>query len=301
MPFGYDLRLMNYICSIAEVGSISRAAGRLNVSQPSLTRQLRDLENRLDTPLFERTGQGVRVTSAGKTFVCRSREILRSVDALDQEVRAVAAGYAGTLRLGFVGSAINGPLGPGIMRLRTELPHAELVLREAFDDRELMSLVRDGDLDIAVHRLPIRDPSLTSSPWASEPLSVFFREDLPLAAPETPLPLSNLEGLDLILWPRGSAPQAYDEVMGLYQRAGAVPRTVATAHTVQTILALVACGVGVAIMADSYRKLRRAGVRSRPLEGCRTTHFITTADRPHPRLVQNALAVLQDTRRARNA
>jgi LysR family transcriptional regulator, benzoate and cis,cis-muconate-responsive activator of ben and cat genes len=292
MPLGYDSRLIRYICAIADTGSISSAAQRLSVSQPTLTRQLGNLERSLGVALFERSPNGVRTTRAGELFLSRGRSILRSAESLDEEMRAVAQGHAGRLRLGFVGSAINGPLAPGIVRLRTEVPQIDLDLREAFDDRVLTEAVRSGDLDLAVHRLPTRDPALTSIPWTRESLSVFFPDNHPLSSDTAPLPLSALRSLDLVMWPRDSAPQAYDEVAGLYQRAGCAPRVVATAHTVQAILALVACRIGVAIMSESYRALRRVGVRNRTLDGYRASHYITVTNRPRPALVERAVAVM---------
>ncbi|WP_405067339.1 LysR substrate-binding domain-containing protein [Kribbella sp. NBC_01510] len=293
MPFAYTLRLLSYVCAIADEGSITAAADRLTISQPSLTRQVRDLERRLGVALLDRTPRGVTLTAAGDVFVARAADILRSVDNLDAEVRAVARGHAGRLRIGFVGSAINGPLGPAIARLRSELPEVELQLRESFDDMSLMAEIKAGDLDLAVHRLPIRAPELLSIPWAQEPLSVFLPDNSPLAADTGPLASEALRNLNLVMWPRESAPQAYDEVMAIYQDLGAVPHCVATAHTVQAILALVAARVGAALMAQSYRSLRRVGVRARPLADYHVTHFITIANGNRSAVLERCLAILQ--------
>ena len=278
MPSGYGLRVLGYAVAIAEEGSISAAARRLHVSQPTLSRQLRALEKRLGVELFTRTGRGLRPTPAGEAMVRRAARVLEEAEAVFDDVRLAERGITGRLTIAFAGSGINGALGDALGRFRHELPQVDLRLVEAFDDEEMSAGVLDGSFDVAVQRLPLPDARLAKRVWTREPLTLFLPATHPLAATSGPVSVSALGETPLVMWPREAAPRAYDEIIALCRRARVVPRTAAVGRTVQTILALVAAGFGAAVMADSYRVLRREGVTPRPLAGTATTlHLVWRA------------------------
>ncbi len=274
MPWRYDLRLLSYLVAIAEEGSVSGAARRLNLSQPTVSRQLRELEQRLGVDLFVRSGRGLTPTTAGAALLQRATRVLAEADALLNDVRLAAQGLTGRLTIGFTASAIHGALGRVLGRFRTELPDVDLRLVEVFDDVELTAGVVDGTFDVSVQRLPIHDTRLAGRAWIREPLSLFLPAAHPLAKRRDPAPVTVLGDLPLILWPREASPRAYDEVLALCTRAGVVPRIGAEARTVQTILALAAAGFGGAVMADSYRVLHREGVVARRLAGTTTVVYL---------------------------
>ncbi len=284
MPEPYGLRHLAYAVAVAEEGSISAAARRLRIGQPTLSRQLRSLEDDLGATLFTRGPRRLEPTPAGRVLVERARLVLREADALGDEVRRARRGEVGRLTIAFAGSAINGPLGAALGRIRRDLPDIELTLAEEFDDSELTAGVRDRRFDVAVQRLPERDPRLESRPWTREPLRVFLPTGHPLAGPaDVPVDPADLGPVPFVMWPRSSAPRAYDEVMALCHRAGVVPDVVAQGRTVQSLLALVANGFGVTVMAESYGVLRRAGTISRVLVGATTTtHLVWRAGDTNP-------------------
>lgn len=189
-----------------------------------------------------------------------------------EDVRLAGRGLSGRLRIAFVGSAINGPLGIALGRIHRELPHVDLRLVEAFDDAEITAGLLGDSYDVGVHRLSVRDPRLHSRIWNREPLTLFLATGHPLST-KRPVPanVSVLRDVPLVMWPRDTAPRAYDEVMGLCHRAGIVPQVGIEGRSVQTILALVAAGFGAAVMAHSYTVLRRQGISTRPLVDTATT------------------------------
>ncbi|HEX4817764.1 MAG TPA: LysR family transcriptional regulator [Nonomuraea sp.] len=273
-----DLRVLGYMVAIAEEGSISAAARRLRLTQPTLSRQLRELERRLGADLFARAGRGLVPTAAGEALLRRAARMLADAEAALHDVRLAAAGKTGRLAVGFAGSGINGVLGDALGRLRTELPDVDLSLVELFDDAEMSAGILDGSLDVAVQRLPVRDARLATRVWAREPLALFLPARHRLARSREPVPVSVLGEVPLVLWPRDAAPHAHDEITSLCHHAGIVPRVGARGRTVQTILALVAAGFGAAVMADSYRVLHREGVATRRLQGTATTlHLVWRA------------------------
>lgn len=267
---------MQYAITVADTGSVSAAARQMRVGQPTLSRQLSDLERNLGVALFDRTSVGATPTPAGQAFLARARRVLAETAAIEDDVRLANEGLTGTLAVAFAASAINGPLAPVLRRLRTELPCLELRLQEVFDDLAMAAGIHAGIYDIAVHRLPLRDPVLRTVPWAREEMSLFLPSQHALAALESPLPLEVLSGLPLVMWEREDSPRAFDEIMAIYQRIEAVPTIAVTARSGQSILALVSAGFGAAIMTDSYRNLGRAGVAARPLAGLSTTIYLTT-------------------------
>ncbi|MES9536583.1 LysR substrate-binding domain-containing protein [Actinomadura sp. NPDC000600] len=282
-----DLRLLGYVVAIAEEGSISGAARRLRLTQPNLSRQLRELERRLGAELFVRAGRGLVPTAAGDALLRRAVRMLADAEAALHDVRLAAEGKTGRLTVGFAGSGINGALGDALGRLRAELPDVDLSLVELFDDTEMSAGILDGSLDVAVQRLPVHDARLATRVWAREPLTLFLPSGHPLARTGEPVPVSVLGEIPLVLWPRESAPRAHDEITAVCHRAGVVPRVGARGRTVQTILALVAAGFGAAVMADSYRVLHREGVTPRRLAGTATTlHLVWRAGDADPLLAR---------------
>jgi DNA-binding transcriptional LysR family regulator len=289
-----ELRMLGYVVAISEEGSISGAARRLGLTQPTLSRQLGELERRLGAELFTREGRGLVPTAAGEALVRRATTVLAEAEAAWEDVRLAAEGRSGRLTVTFAGSGINGPLGGMLGRLRRELPRVVLRLEESFSDTAMSAGVLDGHFDIAVQRLPMRDPRLTAQGWWHEPLTLFLPSGHPLAHGAGPAPLTALGQIPLVLWPREASPQSYDEILALCHQADVTPRVGAEGHSVQTVLALVAAGFGAAVMTDSHRVLRRVGVTARPLAGTNTTlHLVWRTDDHNP-LIERFRTVLAD-------
>ncbi|MFI9358131.1 LysR family transcriptional regulator [Streptomyces lydicus] len=289
-----ELRLLGYAVAIAEEGSISGAARRLHLTQPTLSRQLREMERQLGTKLFVREGRGLAPTAAGQVLVRRAVGVLAEAEAALKDVRLAAQGMTGRLTVTFAGSGINGPLGGALSRVRRELPRVDLQLVESFNDAEMSSGVLEGRFDLAVQRLPMRDARLATQVWWQEPLTLFLPAGHPLAYSPEPAPLTALGQIPLVIWPREVSPRSYDEIIALCHRAGVLPKVAAEGRSVQTLLALVAAKFGAAVLADSHRALRRVGVTPRPLADTSTTlHLVWRAEETDP-LVERMRAVLTD-------
>ncbi|MGX8903847.1 LysR family transcriptional regulator [Streptomyces netropsis] len=284
-----ELRLLRYAVTVADEGSVSAAARRLHLTQPTLSRQLRELEQHMGAALFARDGRTLAPTVAGTALVDRARRILAETGRLHQDVHAAAQGRTGRLTVTFSGSGINGPLGSCLGRLHSELPDLDLRLVESFDDHAMSQGVLDGHYDLAVQRLPLAGSELTATAWWSEPLSVFLPAAHPLAQglARRPADPTILGEIPLVLWPRHVSPRSYDEIIALCHRVGVSPRVAAEGHTVQTLLALVAAGFGAAVLTGSHRALRRTGVTPRLLNHTSTTlHLVHRTDNASPSLTR---------------
>jgi len=257
-----ELRHLRYFVAVAEALSFARAAERLHLSQPPLSRQIRALEDELGTPLFARTKRSVRLTPAGAALLPEARRLLRDADGLKAGARQVAAGEVGALALGFISVAAYNLLPELAPEFRRRHPGVKLALQEATSDVQLPAL-RQAELDVGLVLPPVAEPGLEYAPLLHEPLMAA----LPTGSSggRAPVALASLRDKPFILIPRQVGTSLYDAIVGACQRAGFSPRIEQEAIQMQTIVSLVAAGMGVALVPASLRHLRRTGVTYRPL------------------------------------
>lgn len=245
-----ELRHLKYFVAVAEELHFGRAALRLHISQPPLSQQIKSLEDELGTGLFIRTSRKVELTPAGKALVTRARAMLAMAQAAKDEVGRVAAGLEGVLRLGFVTPAMDGPLPGLIARYRREKPGVRFELKEASSLDQLEGL-RSGELDLAVLRGHGRKlHGLASKPFMRETYVLALPKDHPLAR-EKRLGLAALHGQPFIFFSRAQGPELYDQIMAAFARAGSTPLITQEVLSKRTTLALVAAGLGLALVPES--------------------------------------------------
>jgi len=260
-----ELRQLRYFVAIAEEGSFSRAATRLHISQPPLSTQLRALEEELGSILFARTNRGVSLTPSGQVFYEEVRAILARLESAKARAALAGRGDVGLLAVGFVSIADYGILPPALKSFRTQYPGIEVQLHELTTDAQIREL-RAARLDLGLGLAPVAEPDLE--------FRTLLREALVLAAPaEHPgisgdvVDLRILSKASFIVPPRDIAPGLYDLTISRCQAAGFVPRIVQNARQMQTVIGLVSCGMGVALVPSSVRNLKRTGVRYLKLRG----------------------------------
>ncbi|MEB2519680.1 LysR family transcriptional regulator [Pseudomonas sp. YuFO20] len=171
-----------YFSTVASAGSLARAAERLGVSQPALTKSVQRLERRLGVKLLLRSSRGIELTDAGAAFLVRSRAISRELEVALQEARDVAGGHAGLLRIGATPAAANFALGSLLPRLIKERPAARIYFVSGFSDA-LLDSVANGDVELALLPLPERmDPSLDMLHLLEDDYRVVVNDQHPLAS-----------------------------------------------------------------------------------------------------------------------
>jgi DNA-binding transcriptional LysR family regulator len=258
---GIDLRSLAYLIAVAGEGHFGRAAARLSMAQPPLSVQVRQLEDRLGVTLFERHRRGVVPTAAGRALLRELDGFFPRFAQMLERVRATARGELGTLRIGFVTPAEYSFLPAGIREFRLRHPGIGLTLREMTSDAQFDAL-RDGELDAGFALSPVPHGGLGWKRVLREPLLLAVPAAHPAAraAPGRPLRLERLADLPLLVFPRDKAPGLHDEILGLFARAGLSPSIGQEAIQLQTIVSLVAAGLGVAVVPASLRNLGRKGV-----------------------------------------
>jgi DNA-binding transcriptional LysR family regulator len=261
-----DFRQLRYFIAVAEEKGFSRAAERLHVSQPPLSTHMKDLEAELGVRLLDRTNRGVSLTPAGQVFYDEVRAVLRRLDQARLKAQSAGQGDVGTLSVGFVSIASYGILPPALKRFRERYPKVDVQLHELTTDAQIREL-RAGRLDLGLGLGPIDEPDL-----AFETVS---REDLVVAGPVGhkllkgggSVRLESLSGESFIIPPREVAPGLYDLIISQCRASGFTPRINQHARQMQTVIGLVASGMGFSLVPSSVKNLHRPGVQYRNLRG----------------------------------
>ncbi len=260
----FDLRQLGYFVAVADELHFGRASRNLGIAQPALSQQIKRLERSLGLTLFERTRRSVSLTPAGLLLLPEARELLAHAGRLETLIAGIADGRAGRLAVGFVGSAALAHLPGLIARFRDAWPEVELTLNEMSTNEQLRALAA-GDVDVGCARIPVEH--------AGEQAMLLARERLVLAAPEPlgrdlpdPVPLSALAHAPFIMSPRQLGHSFHDTLLATCLRAGFSPQVVQEAVQMQTIVGLVAAGIGVSLVPESLVNSQRDRVVWRTLE-----------------------------------
>ena len=259
-----ELRHLRYFVAVAEELHFRRAAERLHMSQPPLSQQIRRLEEDVGATLLTRNQRRVELTAAGAAYYARARDILDAVEDAAREARRVQRGEVGRLDVGFVGSAVYSIVPELLRAFRAAYPEVGLRLRELGTSEQLRRL-EDGGLDVGFLRSPGGRPGLTIETVLREPVVVALPDGHRLAA-AAEVRVEELAGEPLVLMTRAGAPGLRDALAPVTEGLGeeAIVQEVAE---MQTVIGLVAAGVGISLVPDSVRALARSGVVYRPLDG----------------------------------
>jgi DNA-binding transcriptional LysR family regulator len=260
-----ELRQLRYFLAIAEEGSFLRAAQRLHVSQPPLSTQIRSLEEELGTHLLVRTNRGVSLTSSGQVFYEEVRGVLGRLEGARRKTLQAHRGDVGVLSVGFVSIADYSILPPALKSFRAQFPLVEVQLHELTTDAQIREL-RAARLDLGLGLAPVQEPDLEYQRILREALVLAAPTDH-LAARDDTIDLRTLSRASFIVPPRDIAPGLYDLTISRCRAAGFAPRIVQNARQMQTVIGLVSCGMGVALVPASVCNLKRTGVAYRRLRG----------------------------------
>jgi DNA-binding transcriptional LysR family regulator len=264
-----ELRHLRYFVAVAEERHFGRAAARLHMAQPPLSQQIKALEAELGVQLLRRTTRKVELTDAGEAYLRRVRALLAGVDEAGLEARSVAAGTIGRLAIGCVGSATYSLLPRLVRGLAAEQPGIDFTFHGEMLVPDQVRSLSDGTVDIALLRPPVHDPELVVSVLRQDRLVVALAADHPLAGRKR-LRVADLERTDLVVHTGRRGSVMHDLVVDLCRGAGFEPRFRAEASETSSLIALVAGGLGAAIVPAPVTGLALAGVVYLPLTGART-------------------------------
>ena len=266
-----DLRHLRYFVAVAEERHFGRAAKRVRIAQPPLSRQIKRLETELGFTLFDRSRRRVELTSAGATLLTHARRVFDAVDLATREAKRASLGETGRIVVGYLSSLAYSGLTELLRAFRTRYPSVEVALRE-LPPAEQIDALKDGRIDVGFVRGPVDDAALTTECVRKEPLVVALPADHPLAT-RGRIALEVLTNEPFVIFPRNRGPAFFDHLMSLCRKAGFTPRIVQEAPQLD-LLSLVAAGFGVAILPSSIRELRRDGLAFREIAGSPSTEVL---------------------------
>ncbi|MDX5629642.1 MULTISPECIES: LysR substrate-binding domain-containing protein [unclassified Brenneria] len=262
-----SLRQLQQFLAVAETMNYHRAAERLNMAQPPLTAAIRNMEDALGVRLFERTHRITGLTAAGEVLQEEARRTLAQMARAETLTRRAGQGLTGSLRIGFVASAVRHRLPAMVAGFSEQHPEVALDLHEATTARQIKDLLEDR-LDIAIVALPVPGyaaSSLALRPLLSSRLVAAVPQDHALAG-ATSLTIGALAGEAWVMFPQSEGPGLYQTIHAACERAGFIPRVAQRAVQMETILGLVAAGLGIALVPEFMQASGWENVAFRPLE-----------------------------------
>ena len=296
-----EFRHLRYFMALADEGNFGRAARRLHISQPPLTRQIRQLEDEFGAQLFERTSKGVDLTEAGHLFREEAARILALAQQAAERTRKAGRGQLGRLDVGIFGSAVLNVIPRLILEFRRCYPEVEVHLHTMTRPEQVVAL-QEGRLTVGFVRVFPDAPEMAVETVLKERLMVAINRDNELSR-HREVAVRAFAGQPLILFPSSPRPSLGDHIVALCHAEGFQPRVAQEVEDVVTSIALVSCGFGICVVPECATRLRLPHVVYRPLKGSEQLIELGCAYRPDDRspILRSFLDVVRQFRSANEA
>lgn len=259
-----DLRQIRYFVATAEELHFRRAANRLGIAQPALSRAIQALETELDVALFVRTNRSVQITTAGRVFLDGAREILALTDRTLEDTRTAHDGRMGALRIGYTDFAIAGALPSLLKHFQERHPRVTLKPRHGVTQTQIQ-LLEEGQLDLGFVTGPIVRDGFDQRVVQSEALQAVVPDSHRLAA-RAGVCIADLAEEDFVHGSSKDWQHFYDYLFPMCRRAGFSPRIVQEAFNTAGILGLVSCGMGVTVLTERVCAALGQGLVAIPID-----------------------------------
>jgi DNA-binding transcriptional LysR family regulator len=283
-----ELRHLRYFVAVAEERHFGHAAERLHIAQPSLSQQIRRLEEELGAALIDRTSRPIHLTTAGAAFLEDAQVTLDQARRTMERGRRAAAGQLGHLSVAAIPWAYNEILPAALHALRGRAPDVSIDLPPAVGDMVDALLKERLDVGFAAFGgLLVRSRALKVESLLEDPMAAIVPAGHPLAE-HAEVSLQDLASQPFVSMARVAAPKLIEEQTALFRKSGLTPNVVQEAPDIHSLLGLIAAGVGVGLHFDSFRRLDRRGLAFIPLEKAPTAPLLIiwreADDRQHLRL-----------------
>ena len=259
----FELSQLHCFVTVAEELHFGRAAKRLGMTQPPLSRQIQVLEHHLDAKLFERTSRTVRLTAAGHSFLPEARIIMRLAQSASLVAKRIARGKTGLIKIGFTAASAYNFLPTLVTTCIKRLPDIDLSLKEMVSGDQL-DAIGSGQLDIGFLRPPIVRPGLDAVRVFTEELQLAVPSTHPLARKKA-VSLADLDGQPFVMYAPYESRYFYDLLVAQFAQANIRPQYVQHLGQIHSILSLVRAGLGVALVPRSASSLHLDGVLIRAI------------------------------------
>jgi len=252
-----ELRHIKYFLAVAEELHFRKAALKLHIAQPPLSKQIQELEKELGIQLFKRTRRSVELTDSGRVFQREAYNALECIEKGILKARLASRGEAGWLSIGFIGSSTYEVIPSVLQEFRRKFPEVELVLQEIQSSEQNQAL-REQRVHVSFARFPKPEPGLVFETIYTEHLIAALPQSHPLERKKF-LTLSDLAGEPFILFPHQPSAHA-ENTLQVFAKANLSPQIIQTVEEMHTALGLVAARIGVTLVPSSMQKTKREGI-----------------------------------------
>lgn len=246
-----ELRHIKYFLKLAEELSFVRVAEKLFISQPPLSRQIKELETEIGVPLFDRNNKRVLVTEAGKFYAKEMREVLKNIERINIQTKKIGENQSGEFRIAYVSSTFSGNISSLIQYLSTEFPFVNFRLYEVPTVKQIQAL-EDFKIDLGIVRAPLYSPKIESQLWFRDSFSLVFNKKVYFI--ESEQEIKKLSEATFVFFNKVYAPEYYANLAEICAAYGFSPRVVHESNNISSIIQLVVNGLGVSIVPTSTVK-----------------------------------------------
>ncbi|MEO5323331.1 LysR family transcriptional regulator [Mesorhizobium sp. CC13] len=250
-----DMRQLRYFVAVARERNFSRAAELLHIAQPPLSRQIQQLEDTLGATLIDRSSRPLALTDAGRFFYEQATQILARMEHIREQTRRIAQSRREIFIIGCVGSTLYSGIPDLVRRMRVRWPELGIEIREMMSVEQIAAL-KDGRIDLGFGRVRLSDPDVERITLREERLVVAFPKGHPKSLSPEPMPLRDIAGETLVIYPSKPRPSFADEVLALFADLNVEHGVVEEVREIQTALGLVAAAIGVCILPAAAQRQR---------------------------------------------
>lgn len=288
-----ELRHLRYFVTVVQERNFTRAAEKLHIAQPPLSRQIQQLEEELGQVLLDRDSRPLRMTEAGRLLYEHATQVLERVEGMRGMMRRLRGAQRPRFVMGYVASTIYASLPGLIRRFRAQAPTVDVTLVEVSSLDQITAL-KEGRIDVGFGRIRVEDPAVRRDVLREERLVAALPGGHPLLDHPGPLGLATLVDEPLILYPREPRPSYADQVLSIFHDRGLAPRHVQEVRELQVAIGLVAADFGITLVPASVQRLQRDDVVYRDLDDPGVTSPIIMSRRiddhsPHLALMERVI------------
>ena len=258
-----ELRHLRYFVAVVEEQSFTKAAEKLFIAQPPLSRQIQNLEAELGISLFERGSRPLKTTQAGHFFYQHAVKILANAEEVKSMTKRIGL-VERTVTMGFVGSLLYGLLSKIVYLYRQQQPHLKIELVE-MTTLEQVKALKEGRIDVGFGRLRISDPALSRILLREERLMLAAHASHPLSQQKKGVYLSDIVDETIFLYPSHTTPSFATQVQGLFSEYNLEPQNLRIVREIQLSLGFVAAGEGICIVPESAKSIQLAHLNYIPI------------------------------------
>lgn len=246
-----ELRHLKYFLAVAEELNFTKAAEKLFISQPPLSRQIAELEEEIQARLFIRNNKKVALTEAGKYFKNEVTALFQNLERITAKTKKIAENVSGEFRIAYISSIYSAVISDLIKHLKEQFPYVNFKLFEVSTTKQISAL-EQGKIDLGIIRSPVKSPKIKSQLWFQDGFSVVYNKNLIQIKSEKDIPYLKEE--TFVFFNKDYAPHYHEVLLELCAFYGFEPQVVHESNNINSIVQLVKNGLGVSIVPSNIAK-----------------------------------------------